>query len=234
MHKAHRTYQRFTGEERFELFLAALARGDEEEAAALGYSCPVVSYRQKDLEFHNRILAQREVMMMFHLETVRHLAILRLIHPAEIIVEELASDLAMCAFDSAIESHWNAVDPSGDSTCRKLGDPRTPCLDKLMSGSAGTAQVMLKSFSTMWDIPRDQALREIAHWLAALDHFAVQHWGVTGEQAMRTMFDRFDDLEPFLEQVGAVDVDPQQTDDRCQTLAAVWESTLNHVFPLPQ
>ena len=234
MHKVHRHYGRLTGNERFSLFLAAMARGDEEEAMALGSSCPKITYTQRDLEFHYRALAQREVMMVLYLEITKHLAALRLIQPAEKIANTLASDLAMCAFDSAIEAHWNAVDPGGNADSRALDDPRIPNTEQLMSGSVLRAQVMSENFAVMWDTPRRHALEGIAHWLARLDSFSSEEWGVSGDGAMRTMFELFDDLEPFREQVSAIEVVPDRRDGCYETLAALWKSTLTHVFPLPR
>ena len=148
--------------------------------------------------------------MVLYLEITNHLATLRLIQPAEKIASRLASDLVMCAFDSAIEAHWNAVDPGGDADSRALDDPRKPNIDQLISGSVLRAQVMTENFRVMWEMPKTIALEGIAHWLAGLDSFSREEWGISGDGAMQTMYELFDELEPYLDKVSAVEIVPDE------------------------
>ena len=171
--------------------------------------------------------------MLLHSEINKHLAALRLIEPAEKIANSFASELAMCAFDSAIDAHWSAIDPGSDAESRALDDPRMPSMEQLTNSGVLRAHAINKLFDQMWVIPRAHALEGIAHWLAGLDNFSREEWGISGEGAMRTMLELFDELEPYEKQVSAITIEPDRRDSCCETLAALWKSSLTHVFPLP-
>lgn len=65
-------YETFTGQERFNLTLAALSRGDELEATKLWQTCPWRHYSCMDMEYFQRIHAFFTIEALFFQMTVLH------------------------------------------------------------------------------------------------------------------------------------------------------------------
>lgn len=56
-------YDRLTPEERFRLYIEAIARGDEEEWRNLEKSCPRLVYEMNDQAYEDRVRASEEVTL---------------------------------------------------------------------------------------------------------------------------------------------------------------------------
>ena len=54
-------YDRLTPEERFRLYIEAIARGDEEEWRNLEKSCPRLVYEMNDRAYEDRVRASEEI-----------------------------------------------------------------------------------------------------------------------------------------------------------------------------
>ena len=74
-----RYYDRLTPEERFQLDVLALARGDEEESERLVASCPRRTYTMNDWEFAVRWRVAWELAMLAYIDVVRPLEKIRVI-----------------------------------------------------------------------------------------------------------------------------------------------------------
>jgi hypothetical protein len=56
-------YDRLTPEERFRLYIEAIARGDEEEGRNLEKSCPRLVYEMNDKAYEDRVRASEEITL---------------------------------------------------------------------------------------------------------------------------------------------------------------------------
>jgi hypothetical protein len=222
MSKPPKGYDRFTGEERFKLVMAALARNDESDAAALSDSCPSFHYMAKDLNYCDRLRAQEKVMLTFCLSVTPFLNTLDMIEGFRPITGDYADLFAMCAFDSAVEAHWRAVDPGGQPETRSFDDPRAPSLDDIMSGYSGSVWTLAKRMDAMWDKARREALVALASSLEALERFADEQWGVSGEGAIEPMKELFEGLPRHQAALRQVSPNEGMVAYNHQALNAMW------------
>ncbi len=77
-------YDQFRPQERFALYLAALARGDETEAQRLLRTCPVLVYRETDGQFSDRVVRSEWLALAVMADTQRLLGwldLLAVLHP---------------------------------------------------------------------------------------------------------------------------------------------------------
>jgi hypothetical protein len=70
-------YDRLTPEERFRLYIEAIARGDEEEWRNLEKSCPRLVYEMNDRAYEDRVRASEEITVLVCLDLATRLAKLR-------------------------------------------------------------------------------------------------------------------------------------------------------------
>jgi hypothetical protein len=70
-------YDRLTPEERFRLYIEAIARGDEEEWRNLEKSCPRLVYEMNDRAYEDRVRASEEITVLVCLDLVPRLAKLK-------------------------------------------------------------------------------------------------------------------------------------------------------------
>src|SRR5919199_1772274 len=72
-------YDRFTGEERFRLYIEALYRGDESEAERLIESCPRDTYSVRELAYTKRCAVSNSLTTGVCMELLQHLVKLEMI-----------------------------------------------------------------------------------------------------------------------------------------------------------
>lgn len=193
--KAHsKHYDRLTGAERFRLCLAALARDDTAEAAALGDSCPTFHYTMRDWSFGRRNEASLQLMMTLALELAPHLAILRELDWQAKHLGGALEQLQLSGFNAAIEAHWRAVDPEGTPETRLHTGLAMPDLTALMTGNAGASFRLASALMELHGERLDKAAQAVANILAGFDQFAREHWGLPGPEAIAAHSELFEDL----------------------------------------
>jgi len=72
-------YDRLTPEERFRLYIEAIARGDEEEWRNLEKSCPRLVYEMNDRAYEDRVRASEEITVLVCLDLAPRLAKLKML-----------------------------------------------------------------------------------------------------------------------------------------------------------
>jgi len=72
-------YDRLTPEERFRLYIEAIARGDEEEWRNLEKSCPRLVYEMNDRAYEDRVSASEEITLAVCLDLAPRLAKLKML-----------------------------------------------------------------------------------------------------------------------------------------------------------
>ena len=72
-------YDRLTPEERFRLYIEAIARGDEEEWRNLEKSCPRLVYEMNDQAYEDRVRASEEVTLAVCLDLAPRVAKLKML-----------------------------------------------------------------------------------------------------------------------------------------------------------
>jgi len=72
-------YDHLTPHERFKLYVEASGRGDDQEAAYLGYSCPLYSYTGKEVAYVDRVQAGLQIATLARMELASLLAELGMI-----------------------------------------------------------------------------------------------------------------------------------------------------------
>jgi len=72
-------YDRLTPEERFRLYIEAIARGDEEERRNLEKSCPRLVYEMNDRAYEDRVRASEEITVLVCLDLAPRLAKLKML-----------------------------------------------------------------------------------------------------------------------------------------------------------
>ncbi len=115
-------YDRFSGEERFKLFIEAAARGDEEEVKRLSESCPCESYRMRELAYIDRCKASMMMTTGVCLDLALHLVKLR---ATETFLEIFPSIFNLCE-DVAILAYLlgrEAASKCDGEAAVKTGDP---------------------------------------------------------------------------------------------------------------
>ena len=71
-------YDRLTPEERFKLFIEAIARGDETECRNLVKSCPRVVYEMNDMAYEDLVRASEKITTLVCLDLAPRLIKLRM------------------------------------------------------------------------------------------------------------------------------------------------------------
>ena len=72
-------YDRLSPEERFKLFIEAIARGDEEEGRNLEKSCPRVVYEMNAMAYEDLVGASEKITVMACLDLTPRLIKLRML-----------------------------------------------------------------------------------------------------------------------------------------------------------
>jgi hypothetical protein len=221
-HSKH--YSHLTGDERFRLYLAAMARDDEAEAAALGDTCPTHHYTMQDWSFHRRVDISMQVMTTLALELAPYVTAIRLLDWETEHLGDLLDKLAMIGFESAIEAHWAAIDPGGSPPKRLASGLPMPDIKQLMSGAVGsgfaTVEVLQKARLTR----RELAVDGVAVTLAGFDAFAREHWGLTADEAIATHAGLFSNLESAQPNDTKNEADSEAVKDIAVQFTRLWQS----------
>jgi hypothetical protein len=107
-------YARLRVQERFQLTVEALARGDEQEAERLANTCPRKTYTMNDVAFSERFRASQLISSYVYAELVEVLSTLRAIEACREAVETyeelLFSSLEQATEEAALSFHrgWDA------------------------------------------------------------------------------------------------------------------------------
>jgi hypothetical protein len=72
-------YDRLTPEERFRLYIEAIAHGDEEEWRNLEKNCPRLVYEMNDRAHEDRVRASEEITVLVCLNLAPHVAKLKML-----------------------------------------------------------------------------------------------------------------------------------------------------------
>jgi hypothetical protein len=225
--KSHsRHYDRLNGDERFLLYLAATARGDEAEAAELSDTCPKYTYRMRDWSFIRREAACRQIIVTLALELAPHVAIIRELDWRAEHTGDLMDALALTGFHAAIEAHWAEVDPGGSAENRLERGLPMPDVERIMEGPAGAGFVTVNALQTMEKTRREEAAHAVSMILEAFNDFACRRWGLTAREAIATHAELFGDLDDALVPYDTRPKPSEETERIGKLFERLWE-TLN-------
>lgn len=219
-----KNYNRLTGDERFRLSLAAMARNDRAEAAALGDTCPRNHYTMRDYSFHRRMDASLHMMTALALELAPYLTVIRELDWQVEHLGELMDTLALSGVDAAVEAHWQALDPDGSAETRMERRLKMPEIEEIVRGPAGDGVLAVDRLKAAQKERSDRASRAVSVILAGFDAFARKHWGVSGDDALAAHAELFPELQTANSTASDESPDDKAAEHAAARLACFWRS----------
>lgn len=224
-HSKH--YDRLTGKERFHMYIAAMSRGDHEEAATLGDSCPTFTYSMRDWSFYRSVHASMQLMAVLALELAPHLAVIRELDWQARHFSESMELLKISGIEAAIEAHWRAIDPDGTPESRIQRGLSMPDASKAMAGAAGAGFRISERITEVQSTRRDAEVQAMAVVLAGFDRFSRKHWAISAAEAIASRAELFPELEDIESVMAAADLGQAEKAAVEETFFRLWEMLLS-------
>ncbi len=191
-------YNFFTGEERFQLYIEALCRGDEAEAKRLIESCPQESYSMNQAAYADRCKASKEIVDMLCSALAPRLAKLEMIEAFRKTLPYLFDACIVEAFFAYLDGHeagsrrtWEAVGMTGDPPgWRKQEeepemDRELQSLRRITGGLEEASGVFL---SHLAELERELAEEVLTMW-EAFAHFCTDELLLQPEKLVKVWFE---------------------------------------------
>jgi len=150
-----RVYPSIPPQERFQLVIKAVAKGDEEEADRLAESCPRKNYRMRDASFIARVEAANTLTLGFALEMAERHGRLEMVKALEEFADYLLDKLtfqAVLDMESAYQLGWRHAggkgEPPGIAEKVQLPDKKHPLAD-IRQALEGQVKTLWEAFATV-------------------------------------------------------------------------------------
>jgi hypothetical protein len=225
-------YDRFTGEERFKLLIAALARGDEKEAKSLVGSCPRETYRIHELTFTAPYKASMIITIGLCLDLAPLLTSMRMV---EALREILPLTSNLCEYEATLaylDGHkagsrlvWKAVGKTGNPPGGQDGDEEgeTPAMEEDLQRITDRLEEVRESFiGSLQELKRHTASEALTTWQAFAE-FCEEDLLVEPETLVQVWF------EPMLPEIETLknfsdppEVDPEELEVGKAALKRCW------------
>jgi len=213
------------GDERFRLAIAALSRDDVEEVRSLVDTCPRFDYRMKDWEYFERADAAVHIVMLLDLELAPRLYPIRFLDNQDRLaeftfewLEEQAALSWMAGFKHA-GGDMKALEAVSD-------DPEAKDLERIfLEAEAGTQGITLH-LRQFWSQVREKKRQAIATILAGFDAFTRDTWGIGAGEAIKVHSVMFEDLSPYLKEIGEVPVAEDTVKRNAASFKRLWRSLI--------
>ena len=92
-----------------------------------------------------------------------------------------------------------------------------------MGGAAGVPYLITGRLREFWRKLRARELGNVASILEGFDRFTSEQWDMAGPEALEAHRELFEALEPYREELAALEVDPTAGDVTAEALARLWK-----------
>jgi hypothetical protein len=225
MTKLERSYDRLTGDERFRLIIAALARGDEAEFTSLAETCPSFAYRMRDWECFGRFNASLHVVASLALDLAPRLHSIRLLDTQDRLLEltfEMVKEQAIRSWMAGFKlagGDVKALEAFSDDTEAAPSDLERSFLE----AGTGTEEIALCLRQHLSQV-REEKLQAIASTVAGFDAFAKEAWGIDAAEVIKAHSGMLEDLSPYLKEIGEVPVAEDTVRSNTASFECLWRS----------
>jgi len=233
-----RLYDRLTPEERFQLDVLALARGDEEESERLTATCPRRDYTMTDWDFVGRWETARDLSMLAYVDVVRRLDKIRVIAAFRGLFPFLSTiwedDVHEAYFDGHMAGSRHAWNRSG-----KTGEPpgweadeeeernADPTIDEDLQKLTGEGRYA-RLAGKLEEMECELVGEALTAW-SGFAHFCEQEIGLEAEKLLEALAKPFAESVQELEELSArheVEADAEGAEEYLALMTEAWRRAL--------
>ena len=228
-------YGRLTPEERFKLFIEAIAREDAGECRNLEKSCPKLVYEMNDMAYEDLVRASEKITTLTCLDLAPRVIKLRM----------------LMAFSGGLASLRNACVDEAHSAYfrgRRLGerarrgahpkdhprerqDPDLGAADDLGKITSRIEEEWAVFAGLVRRLEEDMRVEVVAMW-EAFSKFARAEIGVETKTLIRAWFEPIlPEIEAVEDTLGMAEVDPQKVEEYESTLRQSWRKLVSRSRP---
>jgi hypothetical protein len=210
-----RLYDRLTPEERFQLDVLALARGDEEESERLVASCPRREYTMYDWGFVGRLEAAQKLAMLAYMDVARPLEKIRVIAAFRSAFPYLRTISQEDAYRAYLDGHeagsryaWNksgkAGDPPGWGADEEEAERNAdPTIDEALQRWTGHSEKSYALFEGKLEEMERELVREALTAWSGFADFCARELGLEAEKLVEALARPFAERVQDLEELSA-------------------------------
>ena len=219
-------YGRLTPEERFKLFIEAIARGDEVECRNLVKSCPRLTYEMNDMAYEDLVRASEKITTLLCLDLAPRLIKLRMFAGFSGVLVSLRN---MC-LDEAHSAYFRGR-AVGEKAHRGTSSKEHP--RERRNPGPETADVLGKITSRIegeWSVfeglvgclEEDMRIEVVAKW-EAFSSFSREEMGVEPKTLIRAWFEpMLAEIEAVEETLDRTEMNPQRLQEYGSDLWQLW------------
>jgi|SRR5215211_4768290 len=231
-------YPSFTGEERFQLHLEALYRGDEAEVKRLLESCPRKKYLMNEVDFADRCEAGKEIAVMLCLALAPLLARLETIESIRKALPYLSTSYInqgvlayLDGYQAGEKCAWEAAGKTGDPPewkARKGGDEgdEGPEMDQEMQSLRRLTKRLEKRsgavVGALEELQRNVLEEALTIW-TAFAHCCSEECGVEPEKLVKVWFEEMvSEIERLRHLSDLLEVNPETLKEYRAAFKKAW------------
>jgi hypothetical protein len=213
-------YDRLTPEERFRLYIEAIARGDDEEWRNLEKSCPRLVYEMNDRAYEDRVRASEEITVLVCLDLAPRLAKLKMLMAFSDVILGLQSrclyEVHMAYLRGYVAGNkWNqrSVNPGDD-----LPDVESPKIERDLRKITTDLAKGWGPFTDLLETLQQDVLKDVRGMWEAFSGFSRTELGIEPEKLLKSW------LEPMwleIEELVGISDYPVVNEERVEEYALV-------------
>jgi hypothetical protein len=218
-------YDRLTPEERFRLYIEAIARGDEEEWRNLEKSCPRLVYEMNDRAYEDRVRASEEITVLVCLDLAPRLAKLKMLMAFSDVILGLQS---RCLYEvhmaylrgyvAGIKWNQRSVNPGDD-----LPDVESPKIERDLRKITTDLAKGWGPFTDLLETLQQDVLKDVRGMWEAFSGFSRGELGIEPEKLMKAWLEP---MWPEIEELVSVSdypvVNEKRVEEHALGLRRLW------------
>ena len=232
-----RFYPSFTGEERFQLHLEAVSRGDEAEVKRLLASCPRKSYTMNEVGYAYRCKASKEIVSMLDRVLSPLLAKLEMIKSFRETLPytlEIYTDEAVFAYRDGYQAGskraWEAAgktgDPPGWKERKGDEDAKDSEVQRLRSISERLEKVSGAVVGPLVELERNLLEEALTLWIA-FANCCREKCGVEPEKVVKVWFaPMMPEIEKLKGYLGSIELNPEMLKEHEEAFKKMWNQVI--------
>jgi hypothetical protein len=213
-------YDRLTPEERFRLYIEAIARGGEEEWRNLEKSCPRLVYEMNDRAYEDRVRASEEITVLVCLDLASRLAKLKMLMAFSDVILGLQS---CCLYEvhmaylrgyvAGIKWNQRSVNPGDD-----LPDVESPKIERDLRKITTDLAKGWGPFTDLLETLQQDVLKDIRGMWEAFSGFSRTELGIEPEKLLKSWLEP---MWPEIEELVGISDYPVVNEERVEEYALV-------------
>jgi hypothetical protein len=213
-------YDRLTPEERFRLYIEAIARGDEEEWRNLEKSCPRLVYEMNDRAYEDRVRASEEITVLVCLDLAPRLAKLKMLVAFSDVILGLQS---CCLYEvhmaylrgyvAGIKWNQRSVNPGDD-----LPDVESPKIERDLRKITTDLAKGWGPFTDLLETLQQDVLKDIRGMREAFSGFSHTELRIEPEKLLKSWLEP---MWPEIEELVGISDYPVVNEERVEEYALV-------------